>query len=228
MRQKLTIGMEYVTSPDSKSISLKQVITANPAWWTLGEKAIVLIGIAHGIDYLHSCGIIHRDMKPSNVLLDHRRRPKICDFDISRVVCESSVEMTANIGTCSYMAPEVSSGNYNEKADLYSYGAILYEIFEGTDSFVIHVARHHPRVVFTDKTPKIVQDLIESCLVLDPDDRCCFLDEDDTSLCLFVENIARDSLNLSQEELAKVLEYLEDLQRETSELTCQEDDATSA
>ena len=87
-------------------------------------------------------------MKPSNVLLDYCLRPKVRGFDISRAACDRSVEMTTNTGTSGYMAPEVSPGHYNRKADLYSYGAILYELFEGTDSFAknAHAASHHPHV----------------------------------------------------------------------------------
>ncbi|KAL2550683.1 Protein kinase superfamily protein [Forsythia ovata] len=108
---------------------------------TLGWKKLqdIALGIANGIEYLHQgCDqqILHFDIKPHNILLDHNFNPKICDFGLAKLCCkeQSGVSMTAARGTIGYIAPEVLSRNFGRvsyKSDVYSFGMLLLEMVGG-------------------------------------------------------------------------------------------------
>ncbi|KAH0699965.1 hypothetical protein KY290_016080 [Solanum tuberosum] len=99
----------------------------------------IALGTARGIEYLHQgCDqqILHFDIKPQNILLDHNLNPKICDFGLAKLCSKekSAVTMTAARGTIGYIAPEVLSRNFGKvshKSDIYSFGMLLLEIVGG-------------------------------------------------------------------------------------------------
>ncbi|CAN6451491.1 unnamed protein product [Victoria cruziana] len=116
---------KFIFSSESKPCDL--------GWDKLHEIAV---GIARGIEYLHQgCHqrILHFDIKPHNILLDHRFTPKISDFGLAKFCSkdQSIVSMTAARGTVGYIAPEVVSrnfGNISYKSDVYSFGMLLLEM----------------------------------------------------------------------------------------------------
>ncbi|CAJ1977181.1 unnamed protein product [Sphenostylis stenocarpa] len=88
------------------------------------------LDLSRGLSYLHSKKIVHRDVKPDNMLLDANQNLKIADFGVARVDSTDESEMTSETGTYGYMAPEVLSGKpYNRKCDVYSFGICLWEIY---------------------------------------------------------------------------------------------------
>ena len=94
------------------------------------QLTIVALGVAVGLKHMHEKGIIHRDIKCSNVLLDNKMRPHICDFGVARFDSGDPYK-SLTVGTTSYMAPEVMvDPNYTEMVDIYSYGMMLYEMAE--------------------------------------------------------------------------------------------------
>ncbi|KAM5584983.1 hypothetical protein ABKV19_004390 [Rosa sericea] len=105
----------------------------------------IALGIAKGIEYLHQgCEqqILHFDIKPHNVLLDHDFTPKVSDFGLAKLCSkdQSAVSMTAARGTMGYIAPEVFSrnfGNVSYKADVYSFGTLLLEMVGGRKNFKV-------------------------------------------------------------------------------------------
>ncbi|OHS99434.1 TKL family protein kinase [Tritrichomonas foetus] len=149
------------------------------------QKTIIAIGVAKGMMSLHEKGIVHRDLKSLNVLLDKKIFPKICDFGVSRFVSgnnESDV-MTKDVGTPHWMAPELFlSNNYTNKVDVYAYGIMLWEMLSETAPFqgkngvqiAMVVCQNQERPAFPEKTSKPLKKFIAACWAQDPDDRPTF------------------------------------------------------
>ena len=104
------------------------------------EAAELTRKIAQAMAHAHSRGVIHRDLKPGNVLLDHNGEPKVTDFGLAKQV-EGDSELTASgqiLGTPAYMPPEQAAGKLDEvsdAADIYSLGGILYAMLTGRPPF---------------------------------------------------------------------------------------------
>jgi serine/threonine protein kinase len=105
------------------------------------RRAVELIAkVAHTVHYAHEHGILHRDIKPGNILLDAKGEPHLTDFGLARLVeSESSVTHTLDVlGTPSYMAPEQAVGNnaaVSSVTDVYGIGAVLYQLLTGHPPF---------------------------------------------------------------------------------------------
>lgn len=92
--------------------------------------------LVQSLNYLHSNRIIHRDMKPQNILISANGLVKLCDFGFARAMSSNTIVLTSIKGTPLYMAPElVQELPYNHTADLWSLGVILYELFVGQPPF---------------------------------------------------------------------------------------------
>src|SRR6266568_386130 len=105
------------------------------------RRAVELIAkVARTVHYAHEHGILHRDIKPGNILLDQKGEPHLTDFGLARLVeSESTVTRTMEVlGTPSYMAPEQAVGNngaISSATDVYGLGAVLYQLLTGHPPF---------------------------------------------------------------------------------------------
>ena len=107
----------------------------------LPERALeITSGVLAALDYSHRAGIIHRDIKPGNVMLNPMGDVKVMDFGIARAVSDASSSMTqtaAVVGTAQYLSPEQARGEtVDSRSDVYSAGCLLYELLTGRPPFV--------------------------------------------------------------------------------------------
>ncbi len=109
----------------------------------------VLLQVLEGLGYAHGQGIIHRDIKPANILVTPSGQAKIADFGVARLAGANATMAGAMLGTPSYMAPEqLIDDRVDHRADLFSVGAILYEMLAGKSPFAGRtVPRDHDAIV---------------------------------------------------------------------------------
>ncbi len=175
-REVSYIVMEYVPGGDLRGLMDRRGALPQPMLARLG--ADVAAALAHA----HERGIVHRDVKPQNVLLDERGNPKLADFGIARAL-DSTQESRANsfLGTAAYSSPEQLQGHkITPKSDIYSLGATLYHAATGGPPFTgapIEVANQ--QVLKRPAPPRErgasmgvgLETLILHCLAKDPGER---------------------------------------------------------
>jgi serine/threonine protein kinase len=137
----------------------------------------MIVGFIMGMKYLHSREILHRDLKPGNLLLDERVHLKICDFAATRLLDCGCV---ANNQVNPYVAPEVLEGGApSKKADVFAFGLIVYELLTGTSVFpkgatqaqILDLQRAGTRPEIPKTIGRPVAKLIERCWSKNPADR---------------------------------------------------------
>ena len=120
----------------------------------LPERALEITdGVLRALDYSHRAGIVHRDIKPGNVMLNRQGEIKVMDFGIARAVSDAQATMTQTaqvIGTAQYLSPEQARGErVDARSDLYSVGCLLYELLTGRPPFTgdspVAIAYQHVR-----------------------------------------------------------------------------------
>jgi len=148
------------------------------------RQAVELIAkIARTVHYAHEHGILHRDIKPGNILLDAKGEPHLTDFGLARLVeSESSVTHTLDVlGTPSYMAPEQAVGNnaaVSNATDVYGLGAVLYQLLTGHPPFaggttyetikLLEDTEPRPPRLLNPKVDRDISTICLKCLEKDP------------------------------------------------------------
>ncbi len=167
------MAMEYVEGQTLKSLVNRQ--------GAFPEKLIryILVHACRGLQYAHDRGLVHRDIKPGNMMLTRERALKIMDFGLAKFLEEAGANHTRAIGTPYYMSPEQILGkDLDGRSDLYSLGISMFECATGKVPFAKgDLSYHHlnteaPRV--RDLNPKISQelsDIIFRCMAKKPADR---------------------------------------------------------
>jgi serine/threonine-protein kinase len=168
------LSMEFIDGDDLSSL-LRRIGRLPP------DKALETARqLCAGLHAVHQAGILHRDFKPANVMIDGRGKARLTDFGIAGL--ESELKEGAIAGTPAYMSPEQITGKeLTTKSDIYSLGLVLYEIFTGKQVFEVstlnELLRKHktatpttPSEVVKDIDP-IVEQVILRCLEKDPQKR---------------------------------------------------------
>src|SRR6266571_7276118 len=151
--------------------------------FTLHEAASFTEQIASALQYAHDHGVIHRDVKPSNILLRTDGFAYLVDFGLAKAMlgAESLTSAGAMVGTPEYMAPEQSNGENDYRSDIYSLGVILYQMLTGRVPFTaespVAISLKHiqheppPPRSFNSEIPLAVEAVILKALTKDPNER---------------------------------------------------------
>lgn len=174
-------GIAYLALRYLDAGTLKDRIHTGPL--SLKATSLYLSQLASALDYAHARGVVHRDVKPSNVLFDPQDRVLLSDFGISKMI-SGDADLTGSglVGTPSYMAPEVGLGKpADHLSDQYSLGVVLYEMITGqapyeaeTPMAVLHMHIHSPLPLPTDIRPDLpagVSEVIYKVMAKEPADR---------------------------------------------------------
>ena len=177
-------GIPYLVMDFLPGGTLKQSFKGEPMPWR--EAIKLLLPIAEALSYAHEHEILHRDVKPSNILLTDKGRPMLTDFGIAKILdLEEGQTLTATgvgIGTPEYMSPEQGLGRgVDARTDIYSLGIVLYELVTGRKPYTadtpmavvdkhVHDPLPRPSQV-APGLPEAIENLLLKMLAKNPDDR---------------------------------------------------------
>ncbi len=189
--------MEYIdgTNLQQKLVELDKTGERLP----ITQIASIVSDIAAALDYAHSQGMLHRDVKPSNIMLDAEGKAYLTDFGIAKIVGDNKLTATGTlIGTPAYMSPEQGRGEeLTEESDIYSLGVVAFEMLTGhvpydakTPIGIVHkqISEPVPRITeLVDGVPVSAQEVIDRALAKTPEGRFSSADELTGALRLALE-----------------------------------------
>ena len=176
---RLFIAMRYVEGTDLKVLLRREGALAP------GRAVAIASQVADALDAAHAKGLVHRDVKPSNVLLDQQRgraHVYLADFGLTQSVSDTRPTDGHLMGTVDYVAPEQIVGDHVDgRADVYALGCLLFESLTGTlpfagasDVAVVYAHLEQPPPRATERRPSLppaVDDVLARAMAKDPDDR---------------------------------------------------------
>lgn len=180
-------NLHYIVMELIEGITLKSYIEKKELLDS--KEAIgIAIQVAQGIATAHEQHIIHRDIKPQNMIISKDGKVKVADFGIARAVSSQTVNSSAAVGSVHYISPEQARGGYcDERSDIYSFGITLYEMvtgrvpFEGDNTVAVALAHlEDPVVPPGDYNPQVypgLEDIILKCTKKKPDRRYGSMEE---------------------------------------------------
>lgn len=172
--KKLPSGLAYFTMPYLTHGDFSEIICTN------AEHLIDLLGqICDGLSHAHEHGVIHRDLKPDNILFDQFGRIKIADFGIAITKkSQRKTKETQLLGSAHYMSPEqIQSRPIDHRSDIYSLGCIIYEkitgehVYSASNDFSILMAHINKPLPILPAELSVWQPIIDQCLAKNPTDR---------------------------------------------------------
>ncbi len=163
--------MEYVVGD-----SLRDLLDKQPKGLGNERTCSLFKQIASGVSALHKRNIVHRDLKPENIFIEDGF-VKIGDYGLSKHISISKVsKQTINLGTIHYMAPEIATGGYDHKVDIYALGIILYEMLTGDVPFTgmnyLEIAlKHSQATIDLNKLPHPFRSVVKNAASKNPAQR---------------------------------------------------------
>ncbi|KAJ2485858.1 kinase that interacts with cdc31p [Coemansia sp. RSA 2320] len=167
---RMWIVMEYASGG-----SIHKLMQAGP----VEEKytSSIMYGVLLALEYLHTSGIMHRDIKAANILVTDEGIVQLCDFGVARQVMQASAKSYSFVGTPYWMAPEVIQKGqvYDFKADIWSLGITAYEIATGVPPYaeedpkraLFLIPRKGPKRLSPEQASKEMRDFVDRCLEVD-------------------------------------------------------------
>ena len=188
-----TNGLPYFTMPYVDGESLRAHL-ASKTPIPLRDCISILRDVCRALSYAHAHGVVHRDIKPDNILLSHGTA-EVTDFGIAKALDASRVtepdetltQAGVSIGTAAYMAPEqvAADPGIDHRADIYSLGVVAYEMLAGHTPFsgtapaimAAHISTAPPPITNRPDLPSDLAGVVMKCLAKDPADRYQSVDE---------------------------------------------------
>ena len=128
-------GIYYIVMELVEGITLKKYIEKRGRL-PYKEAVSIAIQVANGMDAAHKHNIVHRDIKPQNIIISKEGKVKVTDFGIAKVASSATINTSASMGSVHYISPEQARGGYSdERSDIYSLGVTLFEMLTGTVPF---------------------------------------------------------------------------------------------
>ena len=196
--------MEYLSGTSLKA-RLRDLNLLH-AQMEFAEAARIIAALADALDYGHRRGVIHRDVKPSNVILTSDGRPVLTDFGIARILDATVITGSGTVGTPAYMSPEQGKGEPGDaRSDIYALGVVMYQLCTGhlpfdADTPYAIILKHltaplpPPRSVRPD-LPQVLEGVILKALAKNPDDRYQTADEMAHAVRVAAESCAAPRVN---------------------------------
>ena len=177
-------GESYIVMELVNGFTLRELLQQNTSI-PVKEAVDIIVEILEALDYSHSKGIIHRDIKPGNIMITNTGQVKVMDFGIARALDDVGATMTNTwsvVGTAQYLSPEQATGeSADARSDIYSLGCLMYELLVGRPPFIgdtpVSIAFQHvsaPLVAPSEINPDIdphLETIIKVALCKDPNDR---------------------------------------------------------
>lgn len=128
-------GIYYIVMELVEGITLKKYIEKRGRI-PFKEAVCIAIQVANGLDAAHKHNIVHRDIKPQNIIISKEGKVKVTDFGIAKVASSSTINSSSTMGSVHYISPEQARGGYSDaRSDLYSLGITIFEMLTGTVPF---------------------------------------------------------------------------------------------
>lgn len=174
-------GIYYIVMELVEGITLKKYIEKRGKL-PFKEAVSIAIQVANGLDAAHKHRIVHRDIKPQNIIISKEGKVKVTDFGIAKVASSSTINSSSTMGSVHYISPEQARGGYSdERSDIYSLGITIFEMLTGTVPFdgdsTVAVAVQHiqdeipaPSTVAAD-IPVSIDKIVLKCTQKKPDRR---------------------------------------------------------
>jgi eukaryotic-like serine/threonine-protein kinase len=182
-------GRPYLVTEFVDGGTLKTWALSDSRTWR--QSVELLVGVADGLAVAHAAGIVHRDIKPDNILISKNGYGKLADFGLAKLFEGIDSATTADtiaaartqpgmiVGTIAYMSPEQASGKpADARSDIFSFGVVLYEVLAGRQPFagasdleVLQRVQHQPAEPLGEEIPPALRMVVEKALEKDPAER---------------------------------------------------------